>query len=134
MQVLAQQSREQARLSTNPTAPETSAPADSGNVIASLPPSIRQQVLADMDDSQVAFLPPDLAAEAQTLRRELEERHRRLMQDRLYSQGLPPVILGDTLLSLIIMAVSSLQWIPPDLETERRNHKTFFTLLFSEQM
>ena len=59
-----------------------------------------------MDDTQVAFLPPDLAAEAQTLRRELEERHRRLMQDRLYSQGLPPVILGDTLLSLIIMAAS----------------------------
>lgn len=40
-----------------------------------------------MDDSLVAVLPADLAAEAQTLRRELEERHRRLMQERLFAQG-----------------------------------------------
>lgn len=40
-----------------------------------------------MDDSMVAVLPPDLAAEAQALRRELEERHRRLMQERLFAQG-----------------------------------------------
>ena len=39
-----------------------------------------------MDDSMVAVLPPDLAAEAQALRRELEERHRRLMQERFFAQ------------------------------------------------
>ena len=101
-QVLAQQSREQARLAVNPAASESTVATDPGSVIASLPTSIRQQVLADMDDSQVAVLPPDLAAEAQSLRRELEERHRRIMQDRLYPQGLPSMILGDTLLSLVM--------------------------------
>ena len=45
------------------------------------------QVLADMDDSMVAVLPQSLADEANMLRRELEERRRRLMQERLFSQG-----------------------------------------------
>ena len=45
------------------------------------------QVLADMDDSMVAVLPPALATEANMLRRELEDRHRRLMQERLFTQG-----------------------------------------------
>ena len=84
-QVLAQQRAEQARLqaSTNPPiAPD--APVDPAGFISSLPTSLRQQVLADMDDSLVAVLPADLAAEAQGLRRELEERHRRLMHDRLF--------------------------------------------------
>lgn len=63
------------------------APVDPVSFLASLPSSLRQQVLADMDDSTVAVLPPDLAAEAQTLRRELEERHRRLMQERLFAQA-----------------------------------------------
>lgn len=44
-----------------------------------------------MDDSMVAVLPPELAAEANLLRRELEERHRRLMQERLFSQGAGPL-------------------------------------------
>jgi len=39
-----------------------------------------------MDDSMVAVLPADLAAEANLLRRELEDRHRRMMEERL-SQG-----------------------------------------------
>lgn len=60
---------------------------DPVSFLASLPSSLRQQVLADMDDSTVAVLPPDLAAEAQALRRELEERHRRLMQERLFAQA-----------------------------------------------
>ena len=118
-QVLAQQSREQARLAVNPAAPESTVATDPGSVIASLPTSIRQQVLADMDDSQVAVLPPDLAAEAQSLRRDLEERHRRIMQDRLYSQGLPSMILGDTLLSLVMRCCIPLG-MQLDLETERR--------------
>lgn len=49
------------------------------------------QVLADMDDSMVAVLPADLAAEANMLRRELEERHSRLMQERLLTQGGGPL-------------------------------------------
>ena len=86
--MLAQQRAEQARLVppavAPPVVPETS--LDPSSFIQSLPPSLRQQVLADMDDSMVAVLPPDLAAEANLLRRELEDRHRRMMQDRL-SQG-----------------------------------------------
>ena len=98
-QVLAQQRAEQARLSTTtpntasttaaaapPVAEVPEASVDPSSFIQSLPTSLRQQVLADMDDSMVAVLPADLAAEANLLRRELEERHRRLMQDRL-SQG-----------------------------------------------
>lgn len=100
LQVLAQQSREQARLASNNGAPDASV-NETPNVIASLPASTRQQVLADIDDSQVALLPPDLRAEAQALRRQVEEQHRRIMQDRLYTQGgLPLVSLGDTLLFL----------------------------------
>ena len=126
-QVLAQQSREQARLAVNPAAPESNVATDPGSVIASLPTSIRQQVLADMDDSQVAVLPPDLAAEAQSLRRELEERHRRIMQDRLYSQGLPSMILGDTLLSLVILycILSGMQF-----DLERRKSKSIADCTF----
>jgi len=87
-EVLAQQRAEQHRQSTttaNPANPEI--PVDPANFIATLPPTLRQQVLADMDDSMVAVLPPDLAAEASLLRRELEERHRGMMQERLFAQG-----------------------------------------------
>ena len=89
--MLAQQRTEQARMAalqqqqTTPASAE--APVDPVSFLASLPSSLRQQVLADMDDTTVAVLPPDLAAEAQALRRELEERHRRLMQERLFAQA-----------------------------------------------
>lgn len=63
------------------------APLDPASFIQSLPASLRQQVLADMDDSMVAVLPSDLATEANVLRREVEERHRRLVQERLFAQG-----------------------------------------------
>ncbi len=65
--------------------PET--PVDPAGFIATLPSSLRQQVLADMDDSMLAVLPPGLASEAQSLRRELEDRHRRVMQERLFAQA-----------------------------------------------
>ena len=39
----------------------------------------------------VAVLPPEIAAEANMLRRELEERHRRLMQERLFASGAGPL-------------------------------------------
>ena len=39
-------------------------------------------MLADIDDSLLPLLPTDLASEAQTLRREIEARHHRLLQER----------------------------------------------------
>ena len=92
-QVLAQQRAEQARLAAQ-TATESGTsdtPVDPACFIQSLPPSLRQQVLADMDDSMVAVLPAELAAEASLLRHELEERHHRLMQERLFAQGAGPL-------------------------------------------
>ncbi|KAK3102129.1 hypothetical protein FSP39_009035 [Pinctada imbricata] len=88
-EVLAQQRTEQARLQAQQqsTSTPTDTPVDPASFLATLPSSLRQQVLADMDDSMVAVLPPDLAAEAQSLRRELEERHRRIMQERLFTQA-----------------------------------------------
>ncbi|XP_046372246.1 E3 ubiquitin-protein ligase HUWE1-like isoform X1 [Haliotis rufescens] len=87
-EVLAQQRAEQARLAAQQqtqTNPET--PVDPASFFATLPTSLRQQVLADMDDSMLAVLPPDLAAEAQELRREFEERHRRIVQERIFAQA-----------------------------------------------
>lgn len=45
-------------------------------------PSLRQTVLADIDDSLLPLLPTDLASEAQSLRREIEARHHRILQER----------------------------------------------------
>ncbi|CAN0188024.1 unnamed protein product [Lampetra planeri] len=85
-EVLAQQRAEQQRreMAANPN-PE--APVDPVTFIQTLPSALRQSVLADMDDSVLAVLPPDIAAEAQALRRELEARHRQLMQERLFSHS-----------------------------------------------
>ncbi|XP_076304373.1 LOW QUALITY PROTEIN: HECT, UBA and WWE domain containing E3 ubiquitin protein ligase 1 [Tachypleus tridentatus] len=81
-EVLAQQRAEQQRLAAQNSNPDT--PVDPANFIQTLPPGLRQQVLADMDDSLLALLPSDLATEAHTLRREWETRHRQ-MQERLFS-------------------------------------------------
>ena len=91
LQVLAQQRAEQARLAVQTTTDSGEVPVDPAGFIQSLPPSLRQQVLADMDDSMVAVLPPHLVAEANVLRHELEERHQRLMQERLFAQGAGPL-------------------------------------------
>ncbi|WAR27034.1 HUWE1-like protein [Mya arenaria] len=87
-EVLAQQRIEQERITAaqNPTTTNPEAPVDPASFFATLPSSLRQSVLADMDDTMMAVLPADLAAEAQGLRRELEDRHRRIMQDRLFTQ------------------------------------------------
>ncbi|KAJ7352898.1 E3 ubiquitin-protein ligase huwe1 [Desmophyllum pertusum] len=50
--------------------------------LAALPPGCSRRVLADIDDSLLPLLPTDLASEAQTLRREIEARHHRLLQER----------------------------------------------------
>jgi len=86
--VLAQQRIEQERIAAaaNPSTSNPEAPVDPASFFATLPSSLRQSVLADMDDSMMAVLPPDIAAEAQSLRRQLEDRHRRMMQERLFTQ------------------------------------------------
>ncbi|KAG1653506.1 E3 ubiquitin-protein ligase HUWE1 [Nymphon striatum] len=83
-EVLQQQRQEQQRLAVQNSNPE--APVDPAGFIQTLPPSLRQQVLADMDDSVIAVLPSELASEAQTLRREVEARQRQL-HERFFTQG-----------------------------------------------
>ena len=57
-------------------------PVDPGAFIRNLAPSLRQTVLADIDDSLLPLLPPEIASEAQNLRREIEARQHRLLQER----------------------------------------------------
>ncbi|XP_055882443.1 E3 ubiquitin-protein ligase HUWE1-like isoform X4 [Biomphalaria glabrata] len=87
-EVLAQQRAEQARLAAlQQNAANPDLPVDPATFFSTLSTSLRQQVLSDMDDSMLAVLPPELAAEAQELRRDMEERHRRLLQERLFAQA-----------------------------------------------
>ncbi|GFQ86462.1 e3 ubiquitin-protein ligase HUWE1 [Trichonephila clavata] len=81
-EVLAQQRAEQQRLAAQNSNPDV--PVDPTSFIQTLPQGLRQQVLADMDDSLLALLPPELATEAHSLRRELEARHRQI-QERFFS-------------------------------------------------
>ncbi|RUS89503.1 hypothetical protein EGW08_002736 [Elysia chlorotica] len=87
-EVLAQQRAEQARAqAAQQSAANPDLPVDPAMFFSTLSTSLRQQVLADMDDSMLAVLPPELAAEAQELRRDMEERHRRILQERLFAQA-----------------------------------------------
>ncbi|GFO42891.1 E3 ubiquitin-protein ligase huwe1-like [Plakobranchus ocellatus] len=87
-EVLAQQRAEQARAqAAQQSAANPDLPVDPATFFSTLSTSLRQQVLADMDDSMLAVLPPELAAEAQELRRDMEERHRRILQERLFAQA-----------------------------------------------
>lgn len=79
-QVLQQQRIEQERRRNQTATPEQA--VDPGSFLRNLAPSLRQTVLADIDDSLLPLLPTDLASEAQTLRREIEARHHRLLQER----------------------------------------------------
>lgn len=88
LQVLAQQRAEQARMAAQQqSVANPDMPLDPTTFFSTLSTSLRQQVLSDMDDSMLAILPPELAAEAQELRRDMEERHRRLLQERLFAQA-----------------------------------------------
>lgn len=49
----------------------------------SLSLSLSLKILTDMEDSQISALPPDLAAEAQNLRRDWETRNRQIMQEHI---------------------------------------------------
>lgn len=55
--------------------------------IQTLPSDLRRSVLEDMEDSVLAVMPPDIAAEAQALRREQEARQRQLMHERLFGHS-----------------------------------------------
>lgn len=83
-EVLAQQRAEQQRLASQNTNPDT--PVDPDSFFRSLPPSLRRQVLSDLDDSQLRLLPPDIAGEARTLRQEYEMRNRQF-QERLLTSS-----------------------------------------------
>ncbi|XP_053704819.1 E3 ubiquitin-protein ligase HUWE1 isoform X5 [Synchiropus splendidus] len=86
-EVLAQQRAEQQRreLAQQPTQGDT--PLDPVTFIQTLPSELRRSVLEDMEDSVLAVMPPDIAAEAAALRREQEVRQRQLMHERLFGHS-----------------------------------------------
>ncbi|XP_044765781.1 E3 ubiquitin-protein ligase HUWE1 isoform X3 [Coccinella septempunctata] len=89
-EVLNQQRLEQQRQAASNANPNE--PVDAGAFFETLQPSLRQMILSDMEDSQISALPPDLAAEAQNLRRDLEARNRQLVQERFLHNNLTTII------------------------------------------
>ena len=51
------------------------APFDPANFLQSLAPTLRRQILADIDDTLLTVLPDNVAQEARTLRSEVQHRH-----------------------------------------------------------
>lgn len=84
-EVLAQQRLEQQRQQAARSNPDD--PMDPVSFLQTLPPSLRQTILADLEDSQFAALPPELAQEAQTLRRQREERNRHVHEHMFNRSG-----------------------------------------------
>lgn len=76
-EILAQQRIEQQRL------PNPIDPVDAAAFFQNLQPSLRQAILTDMEDSQISLLPSELAAEAQNLRRDWENRNRQIMREQI---------------------------------------------------
>ncbi|XP_017074382.1 E3 ubiquitin-protein ligase HUWE1 isoform X3 [Drosophila eugracilis] len=72
-EVLMQQRIEQQRQAAQTANPED--PVDTAAFFQNLPENLRQAILTDMEESQIASLPPELAAEAQFLRRDWEFRN-----------------------------------------------------------
>ncbi|KAE8583280.1 hypothetical protein XENTR_v10020474 [Xenopus tropicalis] len=85
-EVLAQQRAEQQRRELAQTT-TSDTPMDPVTFIQTLPSDLRRSVLEDMEDSVLAVMPPDIAAEAQALRREQEARQRQLMHERLFGHS-----------------------------------------------
>ncbi|XP_059588545.1 E3 ubiquitin-protein ligase HUWE1 isoform X3 [Alligator mississippiensis] len=85
-EVLAQQRAEQQRRELA-TGASSDSPLDPVTFIQTLPSELRRSVLEDMEDSVLAVMPPDIAAEAQALRREQEARQRQLMHERLFGHS-----------------------------------------------
>ena len=52
---------------------DPTAPVDPGEFLQTLPPSLRQSLLADKEESQISALPAELAAEAQNLCKDYEQ-------------------------------------------------------------
>ncbi|XP_048517112.1 E3 ubiquitin-protein ligase HUWE1 isoform X3 [Dendroctonus ponderosae] len=71
-EVLTQQRLEQQRQAAARAPPNE--PFDAQSFFQTLPPSLRTMILSDMEDSQMSALPPELAAEAQNLRRDWHSR------------------------------------------------------------
>uniref|UniRef100_A0A3Q2ZU34 E3 ubiquitin-protein ligase HUWE1 n=1 Tax=Kryptolebias marmoratus TaxID=37003 RepID=A0A3Q2ZU34_KRYMA len=86
-EVLAQQRAEQQRRELAQQPPQGDTPLDPVTFIQTLPSELRRSVLEDMEDSVLAVMPPDIAAEAAALRREQEARQRQLMHDRLFGHS-----------------------------------------------
>ncbi|CAL4126406.1 unnamed protein product, partial [Meganyctiphanes norvegica] len=84
-EVLAQQRLEQQRQQSTRSNPDD--PMDPVSFLQTLPPSLRQTILADLEESQFASLPPELAQEAQTLRRQREERNRHVQEHMFRGSG-----------------------------------------------
>lgn len=84
-EVLAQQRLEQQRQQSTRTNPDD--PMDPVSFLQTLPPSLRQTILADLEESQFTALPPELAQEAQTLRRQREERNRHVQEHMFRGSG-----------------------------------------------
>ncbi|XP_020278772.1 E3 ubiquitin-protein ligase HUWE1 isoform X2 [Pseudomyrmex gracilis] len=95
-EVLAQQRMEQQRHAAASANPED--PVDAVAFFQNMPPSLRQAILTDMEESQISVLPPELAQEAQNLRREWEARNRHMMQERFLNH----VSQSNTALSSIL--------------------------------
>lgn len=64
-----------------PTGPDDS--MDPATFFQTLTPSLRNQLLSELEESQLTALPPELAAEAASLRRDMEERHRQYVEQRI---------------------------------------------------
>ncbi|XP_062871591.1 E3 ubiquitin-protein ligase HUWE1 isoform X2 [Trichomycterus rosablanca] len=86
-EVLAQQRAEQQRRDLSQQPPQGDQPLDPVTFIQTLPSELRRSVLEDMEDSVLAVMPPDIAAEAAALRREQEARQRQLMHERLFGHS-----------------------------------------------
>ncbi|XP_038138930.1 E3 ubiquitin-protein ligase HUWE1 isoform X7 [Cyprinodon tularosa] len=86
-EVLAQQRAEQQRRELAQQPPTGDTPLDPVTFIQTLPSELRRSVLEDMEDSVLAVMPPDIAAEAAALRREQEARQRQLMHERLFGHS-----------------------------------------------
>lgn len=93
-EVLTQQRLEQQRQAAARANPNE--PVDAGAFFETLQPSLRTMILSDMEDSQMSALPPDLAAEAQTLRRDWEARNRQMVQERFLQSNLTTIIRHST--------------------------------------
>ncbi|XP_047736696.1 E3 ubiquitin-protein ligase HUWE1 isoform X2 [Hyalella azteca] len=107
-EVLAQQRVQQAASARH----NPDEPVDAAQFLEALPPSLRQTILTDLDNSQFSALPPDLAQEAQTLRRlreaqTLRSHHRLQRESAMGSHTLSHILRNTARLGSRIMQSGS---------------------------